>query len=135
MMMAGGELQRGRTYFILRGETLDGETIEIRAAGLINALYGRAWGMASATANNDAFKLTLLHPANERLLMQVGSFNNLPPGARMPDILEAWGQIYNQKLPGNSTKRLRSIRLDMYRWESGAYRDFDTFIDSWRKEL
>ena len=135
MMMAGGELQRSRTYFILRGETLDGEKVEISAAGLTNGLYGRTWGMVGATANNDSFRLQSLHPANERLLSQVGQFNNLPQGARMTDLLGAWGEIYNERLPQNSTKRLRAISLDMYRWDSGKYADFDRFIDSWRKEL
>jgi hypothetical protein len=135
MMMAGGELQRSRTYFILKGETLDGETIEIRAASLTNGLYGRNWGMVGATANNDSFKLQTLHPENERLLSQVGGFNNLPLGARMTDLLQGWGQIYNERLPKNSSKRLRAISLDMYRWDSGEYNGFDRFIDSWQKEL
>jgi hypothetical protein len=135
MMMAGGELQRSRTYFILRGETLDGETIDIRGAGLTNGLSNRTWGMVGATANNDSFRLHSLHPANERLLSQVGDFSNLPPGARMSDLLQAWGQLYNERLPQSSTRRLRAIRLDMYRWDSGEYAGFDRFIDSWRKEL
>jgi hypothetical protein len=135
MMMAGGELQRSRAYFILRGETLEGETIEIRGAGLTNGLYGRTWGMVGATANNDSFKLIRLHPENERLLTQVGGFNNLPLGARMSDLLQGWGDIYNERLPQGSTKRLRAISLDMYRWDSGEYAGFDRFIDSWRKEL
>jgi len=135
MMMAGGELQRSRTYFILKGETLDGETIDIRAAGLTNGLYGRTWGMVGATASNDAFKMLTMHPANERLLSQVGSFDRLPQGARMSDLLQAWGKIYNERLPQNSTKRLRAISLDMYRWDSGDYTRFDRFVETWRKEL
>jgi hypothetical protein len=135
MMMAGGELQRSRTYFILRGETLEGESIEIRAAGLTNGLSGRTWGMVGATANNDSFKLRSLHPANEHLLSQVGGFDNLPLGARMSDLLQTWGRLYNEQLPQSSTRRLRAIRLDMYRWDSGEYAGFNHFIDSWRKEL
>src|SRR5829696_382426 len=30
VMMAGGDLERGRSYCILRGETVSGETVDIR---------------------------------------------------------------------------------------------------------
>ncbi|PWT94045.1 MAG: hypothetical protein C5B55_03355 [Blastocatellia bacterium] len=135
MMQAGGELQRSRTYFILRGETVGGNTVDIRGAKLTNALYGRTWGLVAATANNDNFKLSTLHPDNEHLLLQVGGLDALPAGARMSDLLQAWGQIYNERQPADSPNRLRAIRLDMYRWESGDYNRFDKFIESWRKEL
>jgi len=41
----------------------------------------------------------------------------------------------NEREPEPSPKRLKAIRLDMYRWESGRYDDYDKFIESWRKEL
>ena len=66
---------------------------------------------------------------------QYGSVENLPPGARIPDLLQAWGEIYNKREPESSPKRLKAIRLDMYRWESGRYADYDKFVESWRKEL
>jgi hypothetical protein len=135
VMMAGGDLERGRTYCILRGETVSGETIDIPPIELTNALYSRTWTMVNATIANQSFKLTSLHPQNEELLGRFGGVENLPPGARLPDLLQAWGDLYNSHQPATSPQRLKAIRLDMYRWESGRYADYDKFIESWRKEL
>jgi hypothetical protein len=135
VMMASGELQRGHTYFVLRGETISGETVDIQAIDLTNALYSRNWTMVNATVMNGSFKLASLHPSNAALLTSVGGIENLPPGARVPDLLESWGQLYNSKQSALSPRRLKAIRLDMYRWEGGRYADYDKFIDSWRKEL
>jgi hypothetical protein len=135
VMMAGGDLERGRSYCILRGETISGETIDVPAIGLTNALYSRNWTMVNATIANQSFKLVSVHPENEDLLRSFGGIDKLPPGARIPDLLKAWGDLYNKKLPGSSPQRLKAIRLDMYRWESGRYADYDKFIESWRKEL
>ena len=114
VMMAGGDLQRGRTYCILRGETVAGEVVEIRPITLTNALYSRIWTMVNATVDNQAFKLPNIHPANEELLRESGGVENLAPSA---------------------PPRLIAIRLDMYRWEGGCYAVYDQFIESWRKEL
>ena len=57
VMMAGGDLERGRSYCILRGETVSGETIDIRPINLTNALYSRTWTMVNATIDNRSFKL------------------------------------------------------------------------------
>lgn len=135
VMMAGGDLERGRSYCMLRGETVSGETIDIRPINLTNALYSRTWTMVNATIDNQNFKLKSLEPQNEELLRRVGGIENLPPGARMPDLLQTWGNLYNQRVPAASPQRLKAIRLDMYRWESGRYADYDKFIESWRKEL
>ena len=135
VMMAGGDLERGRSYCILRGETVSGETIDVPAIELTNALYSRNWTMVNATIANQAFKLDSMHPENEDLLRSFGGIDKLPPGARIPDLLKAWGDLYNKKLPDSSPQRLKAIRLDMYRWESGRYADYDKFIESWRKEL
>jgi hypothetical protein len=135
VMMAGGELQRGHTYFVLRGETISGETVDIQAIDLTNALYSRNWTMVNATVMNGSFKLSSLHPSNAALLTSVGGIENLPLGVRVPDLLESWGQLYNSKQSASSPRRLKAIRLDMYRWEGGRYSDYDKFIDSWRKEL
>ena len=134
-MMAGGDLERGRSYCILRGETISGETVDIRAIELTNALYSRTWTMVNATIDNQSFKLKSIHPQNEEMLRQLGGIEKLPPGARIPDLLQAWGDLYNSAQPQSSPKRLKAIRLDMYRWESGRYGDYDKFIESWRKEL
>ena len=135
VMMAGGDLERGRSYCMLRGETISGETVDIRAIELTNALYSRTWTMVNATIDNQSFKLKSIHPQNEEMLRQLGGIEKFPPGARIPDLLQAWGQLYNSAQPQSSPKRLKAIRLDMYRWESGRYSDYDKFIESWRKEL
>jgi hypothetical protein len=135
VMMAGGDLQRGRSYYMLRGETLNGETVDIRPIQLTDGLSGRTWTMVSATVDNQAFKLPSLHPVNAAELSRLGGIEHLPPGYRMPDLLAAWGRLYNERLPPNSVARLKAIRIDMYRWESGSYSDFDKFIETWRKDL
>ncbi len=135
VMMAGGDLDRGRSYCILRGETVAGETIDIRPIELTNALYSRTWTMVNATIANQSFRLTSIHPENVEMLGVVGGVENLPPGARIPDLLESWGRLYNDRLPASSSQRLKAIRLDMYRWEGGSYSNYDNFIESWRKDL
>jgi hypothetical protein len=135
VMMAGGDLERGRSYCILRGETISGDTVDIRPIGLTNALYSRTWTMVNATIDNQSFKLKSIHPQNEEMLRQLGGIEKLPPAARIPDLLQAWGKLYNSEQPESSPQRLKAIRLDMYRWESGRYGDYDKFIESWRKEL
>ena len=135
VMMAGGDLERGRSYCILRGETVSGETIDVAAIELTHNLYSRNWTMVNATIDNQAFKLNSIHPQNEEMLRAVGGIENLPPGARIPDLLQAWGEIYNKRESESSPKRLKAIRLDMYRWESGRYSDYDKFIETWRREL
>ena len=133
--MMGTNLEFGRSYCILRGETVSGETIEIRPIKLTNGLYSRTWTMVSATIANQSFKLSSIHPDNEELLRRYGGVENLPAGVRVPDLLQTWGNLYNEQQPASSPQRLKAIRLDMYHWESGRYSDYDKFIQSWRKEL
>ena len=135
VMMAGGDLERGRSYCILRGETVSGEVINIAPIELTDALYSRTWTMVNATIGNQSFALKSIHPQNEEMLRSYGGIENLPPGARIPDLLQVWGNLYNKREAVSSPKRLKAIRLDMYRWESGRYSDYDKFIESWRKEL
>jgi hypothetical protein len=135
VMMAGGDLERGRNYCILRGETVSGETVDVAPIKLTDALYSRTWTMVNATIDNQSFKLKTIHPQNEELLRQYGGIENLPPGARIADLLKVWGELYNEKYDPSSPARLKAIRLDMYRWESGRYSDYDKFVTSWRKEL
>ena len=135
VMMSGGMLKRGRSYWILRGETVSGETIDIRPMSLTNALYARTWTMVNATVDNQSFKLPNPYPANAELMRQAGGLENLPPGARVPDLLRAWGDLYNEQLPASSSQRLKAIRLDMYRWEGGSFDNYDKFIQSWHQDL
>ena len=135
VMMAGGDLQRGHRYFLLRGETVSGEVVDIPAIKLADALSGRAWGLVISTVDNRAFQLESLHPANATLLATLGDIGRLPRAARLPELLRAWGKIYNSRLPTSSPQRLRAIRLDAYRWSGQRYSDYDTFIESWRQQL
>lgn len=135
VMMAGGDPERGHTYCILRGETVSGETIDIPPIGLTNAMYSRTWTMVNATINNQSFKLPSLHPRNAELIQNVGGVDKLPAAARIRDLLETWGRLYNERLPDSSPQRLKAIRLDRYRWEGGNYSNYENFIESWRKDL
>lgn len=134
-MMVGGGLDTARTYGVLRGETVSGEIIEVRAIELINATYGRTWTMVNATIDNQSLKLQSPHPDNALLINQLGGIEKLPAGTRIPDLLTAWGNLYNKRLPADSPTRLRAIRLDQYRWSGRQYADYSTFVTSWRKEL
>ena len=134
-MMAGGDLEAGRSYCVLRGETVSGETIEIRPITLTNAMSQRTWSMVNATISNQSFKLTSIHPANALLLERSGGIENLPDGARMTDLLAAWGKLYNDQQDASSPRRLKAIRIDMYQWKSGRYDDYASFVTSWRTEL
>ena len=91
--------------------------------------------MVNATIANQSFKLQSMAPENVELLGRFGVVENLPPGARIPDLLETWGRLYNDRLPSSSPARLKAIRLDMYRWEGGSYSNYDNFVQSWRKDL
>lgn len=135
VMMSSGLLERGRTYWILRGETVSGETIDVRPMSLTNAMYARTWTMVNATVDNQSFKLPNPYPANAELMRQAGGIEHLPRGARLPDLLRAWGNLYNERLPSGSPQRLKAIRLDMYRWEGGSFSNYDNFIESWRQDL
>lgn len=135
MMMTGGRLHQGAVYYVLRGETMTGETISLPPVELTNALTGRAFGFVSATVENKSFTIRSPHPANLTLLSTVGGSANLPPAARLPELLHAWGAIYNGRLPEHSSRRLKAVRLDAYRWDGGSYANYDRFVQSWKVEL
>jgi len=135
VMMAPAVRQQGRSYWILRGETVDGRTIDIPPITLTNAMYSRTWTMVNATVDNQAFKISNPNPANLALLQAAGGLEHLPAGARIPDLLRAWGSLYNERLDTASPQRLKAIRLDMYRWEGRTYSNYDNFIESWRQDL
>lgn len=135
VMMSGGSLENGWTYYVVRGETVSGEIVDIRPPKLTDALYARTWSMVRATINNDAFRLASPHPHNASLLMASGGFEKLPRGARLPELLTTWGLLYNQKLPVSSPMRLKAVRVDVYRWDSGDFQNYDRFLETWRQEL
>src|SRR5215216_2351089 len=69
VMMAGGDLGRGRTYYVLRGETAAGETVDLPLGSITNALRGRGWGLVAATVENDSLTQPRRpHPANAMLV-------------------------------------------------------------------
>ena len=124
--MAGGDLERGRDYCILRGETVAGETIDIRPIELTNALYSRTWTMVNATIANQSFRLALVHPENVELLGKAGGVENLPHRRSHADLLESWGAAFTTNAClVLRTQRLKAIRLDMYRWEGRSYSNYD----------
>jgi hypothetical protein len=135
MMMAGGDLGRGASYYRLRGETAGGATIDLPPAELTDALSWRHWSLVGATVENKEFTVFKPHPSNEALAVAAGGVEKLPRAARLPELLRAWGGIYNSRLPDGSPRRLRAVRLDAYRWEGGAYGDYERFVESWRAGL
>lgn len=136
MMMSGGdELRRGGIYYVLRGETESGETTDIRAIELTDALTGRIWSMVNATALNKSFSIPSPHPSNAALTAVSGGVENVPRAARMPELLRAWGAVYNSSLPESSSRRLKAIRLDAYNWEGKTYADYGRYVETWRAEL
>ncbi len=125
----------GRAYYILRGETLTGETIDLPPITLTNALTGRHWSLVAAAVENKSFKISSLHPDNARLSATYPHINDLPRAARLDDLLRTWGRIYNSRLPATSPVRLRSVRLDAYRWDGEITGNPGYFIESWRTTL
>ena len=135
MMMGIRDVQSGRDYYVLRGETVTGETIDLPPINLTNALTGRSWSLVSAAVENKSFNIRSPHPANIRLTAAYGGVDKLPRAARLEDLLRAWGSIYNSRLPASSNQRLKSVRLDAYRWEGGINGEYDRFVESWRAVL
>lgn len=135
MMKGGGDLHAGWTYHIVRGETLTGEIIDLPPVELTNSLSNSAWALVRAVVDNKSFTIPSPHPANIALIAEAGGADKLPSARRVDDLLRAWGSVYNSRLPADSPRRLRAVRLEEYRWPGGAYRDYDKFIRSWRTEL
>lgn len=135
VMMAGGNLPSGHRYFVLRGETVSGEVIDIPPITLTDGLSGRIWGLVAATVDNRGFQLRSPHPENAALMARSPGTGTVPRAARLPELLRAWGEIYNSRLPASSPVRLRALRLDAYRWAGSNYSNYDQFIESWRVEL
>lgn len=135
MMMAGGDLRRERVYYVLRGETSKGELIDLPPISLTDGLSGRHWGLVGAAADNKSFKIRFPHPANTAKLEMIGGADELPRAALLPDLLRAWGEIYNDRLPADSVGRLRAVRLEVYVWGGKSYADYRRHLETWRAEL
>jgi hypothetical protein len=129
-------LDEGRHYYVLRGETEDGESIDIPAIDLTDALSGRNFMMLSYVLEKASFCCDSPHPHNIQFrASQMGSDGALHKGARIDDLLRSWGRIYNEKFPKSSHQRLTAIRLDGYRWPGKEYGDYRQPADCWRAEL
>ncbi|HEV2829706.1 MAG TPA: hypothetical protein VGW76_19055 [Pyrinomonadaceae bacterium] len=135
MMLGIRDPETGRDYYVLRGETVSGETIDLPAIQLTNALTGRNWSLVSTAVENRSFNIRSPHPANLQLAAAFGGMDKLPGAVRLEDLLRAWGTIYNSRLPTSSNHRLTSLRLDKYRWEGGVNGQYDRFVESWRTVL
>ncbi len=135
MMLGLRDTQNGRDYYVLRGETVGGETIDLPPIKLTNALTGRSWSLVSAAVENKSFNIRSVHPANLSLAAAYGGIDKLPRAARLEELLRAWGAIYNLRLPQSSSQRLRSVRLDAYRWKGEIKGENDRLVESWRAEL
>lgn len=135
MMMAGGDPRKGTDYYVLRGETFGGETVELPPAELTDALSWRHWSLVGATVENKSFAIAHPHPANAALAAGAGGADKLPRAARLGELLRAWGESHNRRLPADSPRRLRAVRLDAYRWDGAAFEENGRFVESWRAEL
>lgn len=134
VMVRSDPVQAPYTYYILRGETDAGETIDIQATGWSDALRSRRWGLVAATARNQSLGLQPPHPQNAALPLQL-SADQLPPGVLMNDLLRVWGQTYNANHPSGTPSHLKVIRLDAYQWNGTSYTDYGQIVRSWRAEL
>lgn len=135
MMMAGGNFESGRTYYILRGETSSGQIIDLPPMDLTNALSGRTWSLVAATVDNKNFTNAKPHPANLALIKSSGGVDKLPPAARLNELLRAWGNIHNSRISPSSPQYLRAVRLEEFRWDGGNYANYDRLVQTWRVEL
>jgi len=133
-MMSGGSLDRPWTYYLVRGETASGALIDLRPGDLTDGLYGRTWSLVAAAVNNEAFKLRNPHPQNASILASHPALE-LRRGIRVPELLRAWGHLHNSRLSASSPLRVNAVRIDVYRWESGRFEAYDTFLETWRQEL
>lgn len=131
MMLGDQNFQSGRDYYVLRGETISGQIVDLRPISLTNALTGRNWSLVGAAVDNKSFKINSPHPANLQLAATCGGLDKLPAAARLPDLMRSWGTIYNSRLPESSNQRLRSVRLDVYHWEGGLNGGDHSFVKSW----
>ena len=121
----------GTNYYILRGETVGGDTIDLPPIKLTDGLSGRHWSLVSAAVENKSFQISSVHPENASLAAAHSSANDLPRAARLEDLLRSWGGIYNSRLPESSPQRLRSVKLDAYRWDGEIGAGYGRFVESW----
>jgi hypothetical protein len=84
------------------------------------------------TIDDAPFAVRSLHPANAALLAVSGRAGSPPVGARIPDLLRAWGAIYNRHHPHHP---LREVRLRELRWAGRRYDDYAEPVRQWRQAV
>lgn len=124
-----------RVYYIFRGETASGDTIDIPPAPIFNALDGMIFHMVNAVVANDSLQIRYPHPDNARLIQSVGNIESVPPAALLPDVLRSFGERYNARFSEDSPRRLVKVRMDAYRWPKDEYGNYAEYIKSWSVEL
>ncbi len=126
----------GSHYYVLRGETNSGQIIDLPPINLTNALTGRHWSLVSAAVENKSFIIRSPHPANSRLASLSAGVEELPRAARLEELLRAWGSIYNSRLTEEAwNQKLKSVRLDAYRWEGEINSAPGRLVESWSASL
>lgn len=135
MMVGLRDIERERRYYVLSGETIGGESIDLPPIKLTNALSGRNWSLVTTAVENRSFKIRKPHPENINLAFAYGGVDRLPRATRLEELLRAWGGIYNSRLPASSKQRLKSVKLDAFAWEGGVDGDYDRFVESWSAAL
>ena len=135
MMMESGRFAGPAIYYVLKGETVGGQLIDLPPIRLTDALTGRHWTLVIATVDNRSFTIRWPYPENEALAARAGGNDRLPEAARLPELLSAWGNIHNDNLPADSPQRLRAVLLDAYRWKGEGYADYDAHVRTWRQPL
>jgi hypothetical protein len=119
-------------YWIVRGLTVSGHVVDVTP---VRTLHARRFTLVPTVVHNRAFKLASPHPANLRVIEEAGGTDQLPDGVRVPDLLKAWGTRYNATLARGSRDRLKSIRLEQYRWPRRAYEHYREFVTAWEVGL
>jgi hypothetical protein len=130
-----GEVEKGSTHYTLFARTPDGTWTEIPPVRITDGLNGRHFMFAHYADTNLSFQIESPHPNNVRLACESGGVDQLPRGARVPDLLRAWGATYNRRLPSDSPYRFTALRLEARRWPGGQYSNFDAADYAWEVEV
>ena len=67
MIKVGGELHTSWTYYIVRGETLTGEIIDLPPVEITNGLSNVAWALVPAVVENKSFTISIAPSGKPRL--------------------------------------------------------------------
>lgn len=127
--------ENGHVYYIFKGETASGDTIDIPPVKIFNALDGMIVYVVNAAVNNESFQLRYAHPNNIKLIQSAGSVESVPRAALLPNVLRIFGERYNARISGDSPQRLVRVRLEAYRWPEKEYGNYAEYLESWNVEL